>query len=251
MYDDEEAAFERDGFVVVRGLLPAAEVREMGYAFDRLEALARTLPGSVDVGGARFIVDAEPFRIHRIAWCGGAEPVLERYGDDPRFITLASSVLRALPVEQLIQQAHFKRPGDEVAFAWHQDASNRRYGTDQYIDLDGRGSFVQIAVAIDPTGPDNGGLSFVPGSHRLGFVADPATGVLPAEAFDAASAVTPELHPGDAVYFGPFVIHGSEPNRSTVSRRTFLQGYALPGANRRSYPGCGTGVRRSGRAPHV
>jgi ectoine hydroxylase-related dioxygenase (phytanoyl-CoA dioxygenase family) len=239
------ADLDRDGFAWVRRLLSPDEVARMLTAYERLEATARSLAGSSDVGQARFVVDAAPFRLHRVVWCGGAEPELAVYGDDPRFLGIAGEALGVDPVVQLIQQAHFKLPGDEVAFAWHQDASNRRYGTPLFTDVDGRGSFVQIAVALDPMGPDNGGLAMVPGTHRLGFVADPETGALPEGCFDAADAVCPSLEPGDALVFGPFVIHGSAPNRGSGPRRTFLQGYAAPGANHRSYPGCGLGVERS------
>ncbi len=240
MHDD----LARDGFAVVRGVLSPAELAEIAGAFDRLLALARTLPGTTDVDGSRFVVDPSPFRVRRVVWCGGAEPVLGAYGGDPRFVALASAVLGVEPVVQLVQQAHFKLPGDDVAFDWHQDASNRRYGTDLFTDVDGRGSFVQLALAVDPMGPENGGLAFLPGSHRAGFLADVHTGALPPGSFDASVAVAPRLSAGDVVVFGPFAVHGSEPNRSAVSRRLFLQGYAAPGANRRVYPGCGTGVAR-------
>jgi ectoine hydroxylase-related dioxygenase (phytanoyl-CoA dioxygenase family) len=244
MSDDVREQLDRQGFAVVRQLLTPQEIAGISAAFDRLVATARTLAGTADVGSARFVVDANPFRLHRVAWCGGAEAELARLGGDPRFVGLATSALGADPVVQLIQQAHFKLPGDGVAFAWHQDGSNRRYGTDQWHDVDGRGSFVQIALAVDPQGAENGGLCVVPGSHRLGFVADPRTGELPPDV-DVSRAIDPRLAPGDALVFGPFLVHGSAPNQSVGPRRLFLQGYALPGANRRIYPGSGIGVIRS------
>ncbi len=237
-------ALDRDGFAIVRGLVPRDEVAQMSAGFDRLLARARTLSGTEDVDGSRFVVDADPFRLRRVVWCGGAEPVLGAYGGDPRFVRLAVEALGVQPVVQLVQQAHFKLPRDGVDFAWHQDASNRRYGTDLWRDVDGRGSFVQIAFAIDPQGRNNGGLEVIPGTHQLGFVADVDSGALPANLVDESKAVAAELEPGDALVFGPFVVHGSARNESDVSRRLFIQGYAAPGANSRVYPGCGTGVER-------
>lgn len=234
---------DRDGFAIVRGVATPAEVAAMAAAFDELVALARTLPGDADVSGSRFVVTADPFRLHRVVWCGGASPALGAWGDDPRILELAAAALGRRDLVQLIQQAHVKLPGDEVDFAWHQDASNRRYGTDLWTDVDGRGSFVQIALAVDPMGPDNGGLRMLPGTHRVGFVAHPDTGAIPAEHL-GATPVDVALEPGDAAVFGPFVIHGSQPNRGTIPRRLFLQGYAPPGANHRVYPGCGLGVPR-------
>ena len=157
---------------------------------------------------------------------------------------MASEALGSDDLVQLIQQAHFKLPGDEVRFDWHQDASNRRYGTDLWSDLDGRGSYVQMTLAVDAMGPGNGGLRIARGSHRLGFVADVQSGALPPGCFDEEAAIDVALEPGDVALFGPFVIHGSGPNRSGGPRRLFLQGYALPGANRREYPGSGPGVAR-------
>lgn len=235
---------DRDGFAIVRGLLPPDEVQALAAGFDRLLAIARDLPGTADVGGARFVVTQGPFRLHRVIWCGGADPLLERYGGDPRFLALAAEALGSGELVQLIQQAHFKLPGDEVRFDWHQDASNRRYGTDLWSDLDGRGSYLQMTLAVDAMGPGNGGLKIVPGSHRLGFVADLQTGALPPGCFDEKDAIDVVLDPGDVALFGPFTIHGSGANRSGGPRRLFLQGYALPGANRRDYPGSGPGVLR-------
>lgn len=239
----------RDGFHVVRGLLSRADVAMLAAAFDRLLTVARSLPGTTDWGGSRFVLDVEPFRLHRVVWCGAAEPCVGAYGSDPRVLVHAAEALQSAELVQLVMQAHFKLPGDGVSFDLHQDASNRRYGTDLWTDLDGRGSFVQIAVAVDPMGPDNGGLRFARGSQNAGFVADPVTGALPPDAADPASIRCPRLSPGDAVLFGPFVVHGSEPNRSAAPRRTLLLGYALPGANRRVYPGCGLGVTRWAKWP--
>jgi ectoine hydroxylase-related dioxygenase (phytanoyl-CoA dioxygenase family) len=237
-------ALRAEGFAIVRGLVAPAEVAALQAAFDRLVARARTLRETTEIDGARFVVAADPFRLHRVVWAGGVEPAIARWGDDPRVVGLAASVLGTDPVVQLLQQAHFKLPGDAVDFAWHQDASNRRYGSPQWRDVDGLGSFVQIAIAVDPMGQRNGGLAMIPGSHRRGFLADPHTGALPPDSFDPAAAVLPELAAGDALLFGPFVIHGSAANQSDGPRRLFLQGYAAPGANGRVYPGAGLGVAR-------
>ena len=235
--------YHRDGFAVIHGLLQAHELEQMSGGFERLVERARSLDGSTEVEGSRFVVRAEPFRLSRVVWCGGAEPAL-RLGDHPAFLRIARAVLERPDVVQLIQQAHFKLPGDGVDYRWHQDASNRRYGSDLWTDVDGRGSFVQIAVAVDAMTPHNGPLRVVPGTHRLGYVADPTSGDLPAGLFDASAAHTVTLEPGDAAVFGPFLVHGSGPNDSAKARRLFLQGYAAPGANRRVYPGCGLGIPR-------
>ena len=238
-----QSDLDRDGFAVIRGLVDDVTLRRMQRGFDRLYAIGRGLQRSTTVHNTRFVIRPEPFALERAVWCSGAAPELQ-LGHHAPTLDLVCDVLGTEAPVQIIQQAHFKMPGDGVTFRWHQDASNRRYGSHQWNDVDGRGSFLQIAVAVDPIGADNGGLSFLPGTHRLGFVADPVTGALPPESVDESTALTPELEPGDAVIFGPFVIHGSAANQSGTSRRTFLQGFACPGANAHTYPGCGTGVTR-------
>lgn len=240
----ELEAFHRDGFVVLRGLFSPAEVEEIRDAFERLALEAQRLRAPGLHRGSQFVVEpGDPVRIHRVVWCGAAEPSLLRFGCAPRLLSLATQLLGSPDLEQLINQAHFKLPGDAVGFPWHQDSTHRRYGTPEWTDVDGRGSFVEIATALDPVTADNGPLQFVPGSHRLGHVPVGPDGELPPGTFDPSEAVAPELAPGDAVAFGPFVVHGSEPNRGVRPRRMFLNGFALPGANRRVYPGEGSGRR--------
>ena len=239
-----EGNWESDGYLILRQMLGADEVEALGRAFDGLLELARRDPIDFAEDEVRFVVDREPFRLHRVVWCGGADPALAAHGADGRFVNLACDLLGSDTVVQLIQQAHFKLPGDEVSFAWHQDASNRRYGTELWSDVNGQGSFVQVVVAVDAMDADNGALKVMPGSHRLGFVAEPDSGRVDMSLVGDQSPVTLELQPGDAVVFGPFLVHGSPPNRGRRARRVFLQGYASPGANRREYPGCGTGVMR-------
>lgn len=242
--------FEREGFVVFEDVFTTCEIERMREAFERLEARARTLRETTMLDGSQFVVDAEPdasdrdVRIQRVVWCGGAEPILAQFGEDPRLLEIASRLLGAREFDQLINQAHFKFPGDGVQFDWHQDSRHRRYGTDLWTDVDGRGSFVELVTAIDASTRSNGPIQFIPGTQRLGHLTcDPGTNALPADSFDSSRAVSVSMRPGSVLAFGPFVIHGSRPNVSDAPRRTFLNGFALPGANHRVYPGEGAGRR--------
>ena len=242
-------AFLRDGYVVFRGVFSIDEVDCMSQAFERLAETARRVRGMRMIRGSQFVVSDQPNAtgqrsIQRVVWCGAAEPILSTLGRDPRLLQIAARLLGGNQFDQLINQAHFKYPGDEVSFDWHQDSRHRRYGTDLWTDVDGRGSFIELVTAIDPMRMDNGPLQFIPGSHHDGHIAcDLDTGELPRSAFDPSRAITVELEPGDVAAFGAFVIHGSQPNRSESPRRTFLNGFALPGANHRIYPGEGAGRR--------
>ena len=239
-------AFLGEGFTVASNVFSLAEVQEMRQAFQRLEQVAYRLRKTRMFKGSWFVLDplqtgsTPGVRLHRIVWCGAAEPVLSRYGKDPRLVRMASQLLGSPQMHQLINQAHFKLPDDGVAFPWHQDSTHRRYGQGQWKDVNGRGSYVQTVVAIDDVTEENGPLTFIPGSCRQGHLNLRPDGFLP-DSLISSRAVTPTMTAGSVLLFGPYTIHCSKPNRSSRPRRVFINGYAYPGANTRLYPGRGAG----------
>lgn len=238
-------AFDEDGFVLMPNVFDAAEVAEMGAAFERLRRTAEVLQHTQLHRGTQFVLDRQAdgrVRIQRIVWCGAAEPVLLHYGSDPRLLRPAAQLLGASCVQQLINQAHFKLPGDGVEFPWHQDSVHRRYGSDEWRDVNGRGSYVQSIIALDEMTEANGPLQLVRGSCRLGHIKPAGPHApLPGTLIEVERIVTAVMAPGSVLLFGPFTIHRSLPNRSTTARRVFINGFAYPGANSRVYPGEGAG----------
>ncbi len=245
------AQFFEVGFVVQPGVFSADEVEQMGAAFERLRHTAYGLRGTCDHAGARFVLraldetpaDTPAVRIDRIVWCGAAEPVLSAFGCDQRLLAMAACLLGATEMNQLINQAHFKYPGDGLEFPWHQDSTHRRYGGSEWRDVNGWGSYVQTVTALDEVCEDSGPLQFIPRSCGLGHVPAPA-GVddwLPITRLDPGTALTVTMQPGSVLLFGPYVFHRSLPNRSHRPRRIFINGFAYPGANSRIYPGTGAG----------
>jgi ectoine hydroxylase-related dioxygenase (phytanoyl-CoA dioxygenase family) len=244
--DAQVAAFYERGFFVAPDVFLSEELASMRDAFDRLERTACQFGEPTLFRGAQFVVHRVPegdgtrARIDRIVWCGAAEPVLSSFGGDRRLVAIAAQLLGVTEMHQLINQAHFKLPGDGVAFPWHQDSSHRRYGKSEWNDVNGRGSYVQTVIALDDVTEENGPIEFIPGSCLRGHLGLPADGALP-ENIDARSAVAATMGAGSVLVFGPFTIHRSLPNRSSTPRRIFINGFASPGANSRVYPGEGAG----------
>ncbi len=239
--------FFSTGFIVRPAVFDSDEVVEMRRTFDRLERTARALRRTRMYRGALFVLATPsgdgrpgPVLIHRVVWCGAAERKLSEFGRDPRLVGMASQLLGSSRMNQLINQAHFKLPGDGVEFPWHQDSTHRRYGSGGWKDANGRGSYVQTVVAIDDMTEQNGPLQFLPGSCRLGHCGLP-DGQLPDGKVDPQQAVTVILAAGSVALFGPYTFHRSLPNRSRNPRRAFINGFAYPGANARLYPGRGAG----------
>jgi ectoine hydroxylase-related dioxygenase (phytanoyl-CoA dioxygenase family) len=242
-------ALREQGWALCPDVFAPSELAPWRAAFDRLEARAAPLDHTTDLDGGRFVIEATGAggtpALQRVVWCGGPEPELLAAGHDPRILGLAADVLGRPDLEQLINQAHFKRPRDGVAFPFHQDAWNRRVGQ-SFDDLDGRGSYVQIVLCLDDMGLDNGPLGFLPATHRDGarWLNEPPE-VRRAHVDELMRRQPPvwvEATAGSLVLFGPYVFHGSEPNRSQRPRRTLINGFATPGANRRRYPGAGRGL---------
>ena len=182
--------FFDQGYLVLPKTFGEGTVARFRRAFSRLERRAQTLEETTLVQNSLFVVKrTEPtrLRIDRIVWCGGVEPLLGRLGRSPKLVEAAAELLGAPELDQLVNQAHIKNPGDGLEFRFHQDSYHRRYGTELFTDLDGRGSFVQTLTAMDAMDPENGGLYVVPESHRLGHIPTP-DGRLPEGSFDASRA---------------------------------------------------------------
>jgi hypothetical protein len=256
---DELRRYHDDGYLIVHGLFSREDVAEMAEAAERLRAvgrdLAATLPaGEEDAKGERKVEHAgSQFvfggtggtggtdgrrRLLRVVWAGGCEPAFLANGRDLRLTSIAGQILGSSTAVHLLNQLHAKYPHDGLEFEPHQDSENRRYGTPEWRDVDGRGSYVQTVVAIDDSTPENGPLIFYPGSGRQGHL-DPAT---VRHRYRDLPGVPALLAAGSAAFFGPYVVHRSAENRGTAPRRIAINGFALPGANSRSYFGAGTGV---------
>lgn len=240
--DDEREAFHAGGFFVRRAVFDDDEVRAARAALERLYLTAQTLTATGEHGGAFFALGVPPTGpvvVHRVVWAGGAEPVLLRLSEDPRLLQPALELLGTSRCEQLLCQAHYKMPNDGVSFDWHQDIQHRDKGGDTWRDVNGRGSFVQTILLIDDMTEENGPLEFLPrDAARLD-----AGGRLVVEGgaarVDASRAVLVTGRAGDVLFFGPYAVHGSTPNRGAAPRRVLIDGYAAPGANKRVYPGRG------------
>jgi phytanoyl-CoA hydroxylase len=95
------------------------------------------------------------------------------------------------------------------------------------------GQCVAAWIALDRADGENGGMLVVPGSHRLGVVCS-GREANEREFYDGGGLRIPEgcqvlqteMGPGDALFFGGLMIHGSYANRSHERfRRCFIGHY--------------------------
>lgn len=235
---NELSSFYKEGYLHIPQLFQPKEVDEISRVFDRMVEKSKNIAKTFDLEGTRFVYLNRV--LQRIVWVPGLEPILHKFTTDQRLIHPVRQILQSQSLVQIISQAHIKVPGDGVRYPWHQDSENRGYGSSDWIDVSGSGSYVQTIMAIDPMTAQNGPILVIPRSHVRGHLSrQQIEGI-----GDGDPYVACQMQPGSVLFFGPYLIHGSEPNESAHCRKIFINGYCLPGANQKYYPGCGLGITR-------
>jgi len=231
-------SFNEYGFLLKKQVFSHFEIEDLSRRFETLRQKGLKFESTTDIEGARYVIENKI--LQRIVWCGGADSKLLKTGEDLRILEPVSQLLKSQEMLQLISQAHIKMPGDGVRFEWHQDSQHRGYGTSDWVDLNNEGSYIQTLIPIDEVYPNSGSLMVYPKSHQKGHLRLDVAGRFESE-FNEFEAIRVPLEPGDLLLFGPYLVHGSFENRSKFPRRVFINGYAYPGANKRIYPGAGSG----------
>lgn len=224
----------RDGYAVISGLFSAEEIAEIAVAADQVHAEGVRHGRSFRHGNLFYNVaagdDGDPL-VRMVQWPSYHQAVLNRVRLDRRIARLLEPII-GRNLKQIINQIHWKVPGSLGDFAWHQDSRSRRPAS-AYRNL--AASYVQTGLAIDPHGPESGGMRFIPRSHLRGDLgmdcSKKALGTamtnaaLDAVGLAESEAVDLILEPGDLTLWSPYLVHGSGTNRSDHQRRFYINGY--------------------------
>lgn len=226
--------FNRDGFVIVRGLFSKPEIARLAQAAEQIFDEGVAHGRSFRHGNLFYDVadgaQGDPF-VRMVQWPSYHQPVLNEVRLDRRIAQLLEPLI-GRDLKQIINQIHWKGQSGVSDFAWHQDCRFRR-PAEAYRNI-GR-SYVQTGIAIDPHMPESGCMRVVPGSHRYGalpldmskaVIANPLSDdVLAAVGLSPSDVVDMLLDPGDLALWSPFLVHGSGSNRSAHKRRLYINGY--------------------------
>lgn len=243
--ESQVATFFDQGFLELPAFFDANQIADLIAASDFVYHTATQLIANGEANeqqldpthrGSRFTFQYidKRFDLRHVAWCGNIDPIFEEYGRHADLLAVAGELMECRHVTQLINQIHYKKPGSQVIFDWHQDAYHRGIDCGTFHDIQGNGSYVQIAIALDDVHPDSGPLGFIPRSNQHGYLGDLYhNGKFTCDRVNPDDAVYPLLQRGDAVVFGPYTIHGSQANTGSTARRTFINGFAAPGADKK------------------
>ena len=205
-------AFDRDGWLVVRGVVAPAEVAAMHEMFTTIIPDVPYPRGSDGV-------------IRELTGVARAHPPLDAIARDPRFGALAAAALGVARIQFLQDSLLYKPARDGGSVEWHQDHTYVGFLVPAHVIA------IRIALVSEHTG--NGCMRAVTGSHRWGPIganhslrADSVTSLAgelsELQRAAVADAAVLELEPGDVSIHHCLTVHGSGPNPSADPRRTII-----------------------------
>lgn len=226
--DDALRRFREDGFVIVRGMAPAHQCQRI-LAVARAHLARETAPveyeAQLHYPGAPDSLDAPGgHTVRRLLQACARDPVFREWGAGA---PVAARLRQLLGEDVRLAQAHHncvmtKQPRYSSVTGWHQDI---RYWSFQRPEL------VSVWLALGHETPDNGCLSFIPGSHALSYARDRLDQALflrenlPENQALIAKRVTPQLEAGDVVFFHCRTFHAAGANRTDAAKFSLVFTY--------------------------
>ncbi|MDB6095069.1 MAG: Phytanoyl-CoA dioxygenase [Verrucomicrobia bacterium] len=255
---DEYRQYRRDGYLVIRGLVPAADIQELREHTDDLIAgrLPQQHPDTPEADRLPLpAADLTPLEkaqfVARIHMLHRKLPLHERYMLHPRVLDVMETLIG--PDVLALQTMLFLKPPGSMGQGWHQDT----YYIPTHPDTLGA-----AWIAIDACDEYNGAMWMAAGSHvepvfppRIdrAYGDRHLPGVTPvhhvSDTDDARNELSPiadrypqllvPAQPGDVVFFNGHILHRSKANVTTDRfRRSFVSHYC----NARSFTQWGAGT---------
>ncbi|GAA1764868.1 phytanoyl-CoA dioxygenase family protein [Agromyces humatus] len=204
---EQVVQFDQQGYLVLRGRIPAPLLTRLQHAADVWIAEGRAIdegdPAASDYQWAARGGERRMFRVDYLH--GKGQPASLELLGSPAVLGIAESLAgpNAVPTyESLV----FKDEGDGAAIDWHQDAVHPR--THRIFNID---------VYLDASRAGEGALRVAPGSH---FEPVDVCQLQEEYGWDAPGVIQVELEPGDVLVHDVMVVHGSEAVTGNRLRRT-------------------------------
>jgi ectoine hydroxylase-related dioxygenase (phytanoyl-CoA dioxygenase family) len=225
-----------EGYAIIRGFLPTAEIAAVSAEADRIYAEGLKHHATYRDRNLLFEVLNDPKAQRRVVlqahWTAWISPLMEQMRRSPHYYAVLEPLL-GRDIKQISHQIHWKPPGAKyTSYRFHQDA---RFREGSLKTFDHLSSSVTTGLAIDRQTIENGALRIFPRSQRLGYLGLSDDGPimvghtqdeeLRRAGLDPASMITCEMEPGDLLLWTLFTVHGSAPNLSDYDRRFMINSY--------------------------
>jgi ectoine hydroxylase-related dioxygenase (phytanoyl-CoA dioxygenase family) len=218
---DEVHAFVEDGVVCARSVMPQA------WLDIAADAIGRNLEEPTFIGQV-ISMPEQGFLNDVFVWLH--DDGFRRFVLESPAATIAGQALSGLGATTLsffYDQSFVKEPGTQVPTPWHHDLT--------FWPVEGS-QMCSIWMPLDPVTTATSGLEYVLGSHRWSqrfkaITPDHSTYMLNPDLDDVPDidahrdryrVTSWDMEPGDVLVFHPLVVHGSQGNSSTTTRRRAL-----------------------------
>jgi ectoine hydroxylase-related dioxygenase (phytanoyl-CoA dioxygenase family) len=224
------------GYAVIRGFLSAEEIAAVKRECDAVMAEGLKHRASYRDHNLMFEILNDPQAKRRVLlqahWFSWINPALEALRRHPSYFKIMQPLLGD-DIKQVTNQLHWKPPGAKfTGYRFHQDLRFRER-PEVYTNLDR--TYLNTGLAVDPHGPENGGLAVYDGSHKRGYLGlsddGPIMKGVNHEEELRRAGLRPEervdfrLDPGDLVIWTLLTVHGSLPNRGERDRCFMINSY--------------------------
>lgn len=214
----EKALFDKDGYVLIKGMLSSEEVKKLYAIAIEDEVISKK---SFDRG------DSNGLRTKLALWYSLGDDVYSVLARSKRMVEGVGLLLDGEP-------AHFhsklmqKEPKVGGAWEWHQD-----YG---YWYRDGflYPQMLSVLTALSPATKENGCLQVLKGSHLVGRIEHGFSGEQVGanqervdELMKKLELVFVEMEAGDTLFFHSNTLHRSDANLSDAPRWSLISAYNL------------------------
>jgi len=232
------AAFRQDGYLLLKGFVPTPICQQMlAVTQTHIEQAIAPLEYEAEVGyaGAPASLDAPGGRTARrlrTAWQRDAQ--FQRWASDAALVAILHQLFNEPVCATLAHHncVMTKHPTFGTATGWHRDI---RYWSFERNDL------ISVWLALGAENADNGGLHFIPGSHRLQLQPEQMDELdflrpeVPANAALFAQGISLPLEQGDVVLFHSGLFHAAGKNNSNQVKASVV--FAYHGRSNQALPG--------------
>ncbi|MFE0557669.1 phytanoyl-CoA dioxygenase family protein [Paenibacillus sp. NPDC058910] len=219
MMDEKDVQFYKDnGYLLVRGVYNQQEVADMRAAVDGIiQRAARAKSDQNHAWQGDFL---PPEQLKKLVLKGFHDvhyhdAAFMRAAIHPRMTEVLNGIIG--PNVQLHHSKMLvKPPANGAAFPMHQD-----YPYFPHRDH----TMLAASVHLDDADMKNGCLCVVPGSHKQGVLPHIGAYYLNHKEYPLSSGTPCPAKAGDVLFFNYLTIHGSDVNRSDLTRRNILFQY--------------------------